>query len=199
MLIQLINKKKVHVKILRGRAATGVANVTSVVLLYVVLSFFTHTLDIDMLYRKNNCNTVYCIYTLLCPCSLVYVGKTIGRFKCHFQKHCSEIRVALESHQLRKPINPDKPVPIHFVQAHCQTHSPRSTVVDHVPHLVHGGDQIKLLLQKESYWIYPLINDVLSTLCLFDPAHRVLLEQYALYYGICMTVLWFFMISLAML
>lgn len=43
----------------------------------------------------TNCNTEFCVYILKCPCSLMYVGKTVGLFKQRFQKHRSDIRVAL--------------------------------------------------------------------------------------------------------
>lgn len=42
-----------------------------------------------------NCNTDYCFYILKCPCTFTYVGKTTGPFKRRFQKHRSDIRLAL--------------------------------------------------------------------------------------------------------
>lgn len=62
----------------------------------------------------------------------MYVGKTIGPFKKCFQKHRSNIRVALTKIEKGEQADPNKPVAIHFVTTRHQVHELHGMVIEHV-------------------------------------------------------------------
>lgn len=86
-----------------------------------------------------NCNIDFCVH-LKCPCTLTYVGKTIGPFKKRFQKHRSDIKVALAKTEKGEQIDLNKPVAVHFVTSKHQTQELRGMVIEHVKQPVRGGD-----------------------------------------------------------
>lgn len=79
-----------------------------------------------------NCNTDFSVYILRCPCALTYVGKTVGPFKKQFQKHRSDIRVALAKTEKGKQADPNKPAAVHFVTSKHQIHELRGMVIEQV-------------------------------------------------------------------
>ena len=122
-----------------------------------------------------NCNTDFCVYILKCPCTLVYVGKTIGPFKKRFQKHRSDIRVALTKTAKGEQVDFNKPVALHFVTVKHQIHELRGMVIEHVKAPYRGGDRNRALLCREAYWIHTLgtvqpggLNANLSLTCFID-------------------------------
>lgn len=122
-----------------------------------------------------NCNTDHCVYVLKCPCTLTYVGKTVGPFKKRFQKHRSDIRVALAKTEKGEQADPNKPVAMHFVTAKHQTHELREMVIEHIKPPHRGGDRDWLLLRREAYWMHTLgtvhpggLNTNLSFTCFID-------------------------------
>lgn len=129
-------------------------------------------------YRINgyvNCNTEYCVYLLKCPCSMVYVGKTIGPFKRRFQSHRSDIKTALAKTANDLPIDLSKPVAVHFTIKKHQVHELRGMVIEHVDRPTRGGDRDCFLLRREAYWIHILntvqprgLNSYLSFTCFLD-------------------------------
>lgn len=93
---------------------------------------------------------------LKCPCTLAYVGKTVSPFKKQFQKHRSDIRVALAKTEKGEHADPNKPVAMHSVTAKHQTHELRGKVIEHIKPPHRGGDRDRLLLCHEAYWIHTL-------------------------------------------
>ncbi|XP_053556255.1 death domain-containing protein 1 [Bombina bombina] len=61
--------------------------------------------------HRLSCLSTYVIYVLMCPCSLMYVGKTSTTFHERMANHHHAIRLAIEKREL------DQPVARHFIQA----------------------------------------------------------------------------------
>lgn len=101
-------------------------------------------------YRTNgfiNCNSEYVVYLLKCPCGCFYVGRTKRKLKERFYEHKYAIRVK----------NDDYPMAKHYKDVH---HSDPSSLkiqgVEIVKTSIRGGDKLKLLLQRETFWIWKL-------------------------------------------
>ena len=86
------------------------------------------------------------IYLLKCPCGLGYVGKTNRALKTRISEHRSSIRNQ----------DPKSPVAMHFMAAGHNVATLRYQGIELVKCPRRGGDLNKLLLMRESYWIYRL-------------------------------------------
>lgn len=116
----------------------------------VVQSKCFHDLRTQREYKTNgfiNCNSEYVVYCLRCPCGCFYVGRTKRKLKERFYEHKYAIRIQ----------NEDYPMAKHYKDAH---HSDPSSLkiqgIEIVKTSIRGGDKLKLLLQRETFWIWKL-------------------------------------------
>ncbi|CAJ0963023.1 unnamed protein product [Ranitomeya imitator] len=91
-----------------------------------------------------NCNSSFVVYLIKCPCGLGYVGETTQHIRDRISKHKSTIRCGRTL----------LPIPAHFLQNNHNVAQLRFQVIDHVRVLRRGGDRIKRLKERESFWIY---------------------------------------------
>ena len=111
-------------------------------------SFFMDTTS-DQKYNINsfiNCNTSYVVYRLECPCGCFYIGRTKRKLKIRFAEHKQAIRTG----------NPLYPMALHFKHSNHSISTLKVYGIEHIPESRRGGDRLKRLLQRESYWIYTL-------------------------------------------
>ncbi|CAJ0968324.1 unnamed protein product [Ranitomeya imitator] len=92
------------------------------------------------------CNTTFVVYLIKCPCGLGYVGETTQHIRDRISQHKSTIRCC-------KTL---LPVPAHFIQNNHTVAQLRYQVIEHVPLARRGGDRIKKLKERESFWIHTL-------------------------------------------
>ncbi|CAJ0952519.1 unnamed protein product [Ranitomeya imitator] len=92
------------------------------------------------------CNSSFVVYLIKCPCGLGYVGETTQHVRDRISKHKSTIRCGRSL----------LPIPDHFLQHNHTVAQLRYQVIDHVPLARRGGDRIKQLKERESFWIYTL-------------------------------------------
>ncbi|CAJ0965952.1 unnamed protein product [Ranitomeya imitator] len=92
------------------------------------------------------CETNFVVYLVKCPCGLMYVGETIQHVRDRISSHKSTIR-------LKKTW---LPLPHHFVTANHSVSQLQYQVIERVERPRWGGDHIKLLKERESFWIYTL-------------------------------------------
>ena len=109
---------------------------------------FTHPLTGKRFDVKGiiTCTTQNVVYLLKCPCGLGYVGKTTRALKTRISEHRSSIRNQ----------DPKSPVAMHFMSAKHNVASLKYQGIEHVKCPRRGGDVNRLLLQRESFWIYTL-------------------------------------------
>lgn len=88
----------------------------------------------------------FVVYMLKCPCGLLYVGETTQRIEDRLASHKSTIRCKKTW----------LPVPYYFQETQHNISQLRYQIADHVPRPRRGGNHIKLLKQRESYWIHRL-------------------------------------------
>ena len=102
---------------------------------------------IRFIYQFNNCNTSYIVYKLECPCGHFYIGRTKRKLKVRLAEHKYAIRTG----------NPQYPMAVHYkdVNQGC-CNSLKISEIEHIENSVRGGDRLKTLLQRESFWIYTL-------------------------------------------
>ncbi|CAJ0918391.1 unnamed protein product [Ranitomeya imitator] len=92
------------------------------------------------------CNSSFVVYLIKCPCGLGYVGETTQHIRDRISKHKSTIRCGRTL----------LPIPAHFLQNNHNVAQLRFQVIDHVSMSRRGGDRIKKLKERESFWIYTL-------------------------------------------
>lgn len=94
-----------------------------------------------------NCNTCYVVYKLECECGHFYIGRTKRRLKDRLAEHKRAIRKN----------DPQYPMAIHFNTAgHTNINKLKCMVIETVLNSQRGGDQLKYLLQRETFWIVNL-------------------------------------------
>ena len=94
-----------------------------------------------------NCNTTFVVYRLECPCGRFYIGRTKRKLKTRLAEHKQAIRT----------VNPQYPMAMHYKEAnHGSCESLKICGIEHIQESIRGGDRLKHLLQKESFWIYTL-------------------------------------------
>ncbi|CAJ0954261.1 unnamed protein product [Ranitomeya imitator] len=92
------------------------------------------------------CDTNYVVYIIKCPCGLLYVGETTQAIKDRISSHKSTIRC--EKTWL--------PLPLHFKEARHNVSQLRFQIIERVPRPRRGGNHVRLLKQRETFWIYTL-------------------------------------------
>lgn len=85
------------------------------------------------------CLSNWIIYTLVCPCGLIYVGETT-----------CDLRYTIRKKRL------DQPVSKHCVEKGHNEWDLKCMIVDSVPPLSRRGDRLTKLMRKELEWIYKL-------------------------------------------
>ena len=94
-----------------------------------------------------NCNTTFVVYRLECECGCFYVGRTKRRFKDRLAEHKYAIRIQ----------NIDYPMAKHYKDSgHDPSKRLTAMVIETIPNDTRMGDRLKLLLQRETYWIHTL-------------------------------------------
>lgn len=94
-----------------------------------------------------NCNTTFVVYRLSCSCGCFYIGRTKRRLKDRVSEHKNAIR----------KVNLDYPMAKHFHTAHNS--NPDGLMVEGLETIkknIRGGDRLKLLLQRETFYIYTM-------------------------------------------
>lgn len=109
---------------------------------------YTHTHSGKILKVRGviTCNTTYVVYLIKCPCGLGYVGRTCRPLRTRISEHRSNIRCGDERN----------PVAAHFKQAGHSISSLRYIGIEKVNRPPRGGDHERVLLQRETYYIYML-------------------------------------------
>ncbi|XP_077136476.1 uncharacterized protein LOC143793411 [Ranitomeya variabilis] len=92
------------------------------------------------------CETNFVVYLIKCPCGLLYIGETTQHVRDRISSHKSTIR-------LKKTW---LPLPHHFALANHSVSQLRYQVIERVKKPRRGGDHVKLLKERESFWIYTL-------------------------------------------
>lgn len=94
-----------------------------------------------------NCNTSFVVYRLECPCGHFYVGRTKRKLKVRLAEHKQAIRAG----------NPLYSMALHYKEVnHGSCDSLKISGIDHIANSIRGGDRLKRLLQRESFWTYTL-------------------------------------------
>lgn len=110
-----------------------------------------------------NCSTERVIYELICPCGMIYIGKTKRKLKIRIGEHLTSIRKKED----------DRPVALHFLNFHQA--NPAGLKVRGIYALKlsnRRGDFDRILLQKEKMWIFRIgsLSPVgLNTDCSLQP------------------------------
>ena len=109
---------------------------------------FTHPHSGKVLNIKGviSCSTTFVVYLIKCPCGLAYIGKTTRALRTRISEHRSNIRCGDMS----------KPVAAHFKKMGHSITSLRYWGIEKVDRPPRGGDHNRLLLQRESFYIYAL-------------------------------------------
>ncbi|CAH2315369.1 Hypothetical predicted protein [Pelobates cultripes] len=109
-----------------------------------------HTNKQYLIKKTITCKTTHVIYKLMCPCGLAYVGKTETALCERIRGHRSSIRLAYRDG------SSDKPVAKHFWEYKHPLSALKFVAIDHIPLSNRAGDRGKILLNRETYWIYEL-------------------------------------------
>lgn len=92
------------------------------------------------------CNTTHVIYRLDCSCGAFYVGLTKRRLRDRFSEHRNAIRTN----------NPNYPIAVHINNSiNCNINQLKVMVVEVILKNARGGDRLKRLAQRETFWIDP--------------------------------------------
>lgn len=111
-----------------------------------------------------NCNTTFVIYRLSCPCpNIFYVGRTKRRLRDRLAEHKYAIRTGNADYQMAQ----------HFARVHNKNDSLlKIEALEHIRPLDRGGDRIRRLNQRETFWIhqldalrYPGLNEDIEFKC----------------------------------
>ena len=127
-----------------------------------------------------NCNSTYVVYRLQCECGCFYIGRTKRRLRDRFAEHKNAVRIG----------NPNYPMAEHYKTAgHSNPNNLKVMVIEVIPKSARGGDRLKQLLQRETFWIvtlkattFPGLNDEVD----FSP----FLKQQAVQYRTALTLLY---------
>ncbi|XP_073428203.1 uncharacterized protein [Dendrobates tinctorius] len=92
------------------------------------------------------CETNFVVYIIKCPCGLLYVGETTQAIRDRISSHKSTIRCGKTW----------LPLPAHFKEARHNVSQLRFQIIEKVPRPKRGGNHVRLLKQRETFWIYTL-------------------------------------------
>lgn len=111
--------------------------------------------------QQADCNSMNVIYSIKCPCGLLYIGKTERKIKIRIGEHRSMIRNK----------NTNSNLVAHWLEANHSIAQVKFMVIEKVQH-IEGIDMNQFLLQKEVFWtkrlgtMVPLgLNDKLDMSC----------------------------------
>lgn len=94
-----------------------------------------------------NCNSTFVVYRLECECGCFYVGRTKRKLRQRLAEHKNAI----------KTVNPNYPMAQHYKNAgHTNHMTLKAMVIETIPKSTRGGDRLKRLLQRETFWIHTL-------------------------------------------
>ena len=94
-----------------------------------------------------NCNSTFVVYRLECECGAFYIGRTKRRMRDRLAEHKYAIRTQ----------NPNYPMAEHYrVAGHTNIDRLKIMAIEVIPRSYRGGDRLKRLLQRETYWISTL-------------------------------------------
>lgn len=94
-----------------------------------------------------NCNTMFVVYRLDCSCGCFYIGRTKRKLKERVAEHKYAIRTQ----------NLDYPMAKHFKNVgHKNINELKVMVLEVIDNNPRGGDRLKRLLQRETFWIHTL-------------------------------------------
>ena len=95
-----------------------------------------------------NCSTTFVIYRLTCTCpGVFYVGRTKRRLRDRLAEHKYAIRTN----------NMVYPIARHFKDVHNSNDTLLRIIgIEHVKPLTRGGDRLRKLNQRETFWIHSL-------------------------------------------
>lgn len=94
----------------------------------------------------TSCQSTHVVYKLLCPCALIYIGRTIRPVRIRLSEHASRLR--------QKTLT--APIVQHCLdKGHCFADL-HWTVIDQIPVDPRGGDREKKLQRQEQQWIFKL-------------------------------------------
>lgn len=107
-----------------------------------------------------NCNTTHVVYRLDCSCGCFYIGLTKRRLRDRFAEHKYAIRTQ----------NPNYPIAQHFkLSPQCNMNLLKVMVIEVISLPKKGGDKLRTLSQRETFWIdtlkatqYPGLNEDLD-------------------------------------
>ncbi|XP_077124264.1 uncharacterized protein LOC143781516 [Ranitomeya variabilis] len=94
----------------------------------------------------STCDTSFVVYSIKCPCGLLYIGETSQPIRDRISKHKSTIRCK----------NTLLPLPHHFINAGHSIPQLKFQVIEHVPVPRRGGNRIQTLKRREAFWIHEL-------------------------------------------
>lgn len=95
-----------------------------------------------------NCGSDFVIYALICPCQLLYIGRTIRPLRQRFGEHRRKIEGGRDKHS----------VPRHFLKCHNKsTLGLKVWVIEQIPNTFSVAERFHRLCERgETYWIYSL-------------------------------------------
>lgn len=88
------------------------------------------------------CNTIGVVYVLECNCGLQYIGRASRPLSVHIAEHFNNIKKGLRTHNFSK----------HFRNFHNR--DPKFWGLERVNKHWRGGNFIRHLSQRESFWIH---------------------------------------------
>ncbi|XP_054871029.1 uncharacterized protein LOC118470507 isoform X2 [Amphiprion ocellaris] len=112
----------------------------------------THFMDSTCTYTFKcrsfaNCNTTHVVYRLDCVCGCFYIGRTKKKLKERFAEHKYAIRKG----------NMEYPIAKHFKNmTHTNINELTIMAIEVIENTPRGGDRLKRLLQRETFWIHSL-------------------------------------------
>lgn len=105
-----------------------------------------------------NCGTSYLVYGIICPCGLLYVGRTTGPLRVGFSEHkCSIININVYDHHMKNRKRYNYSVPRHFKE--CHNGNPTGLQVFGIEAIKKDDDtgrRFQRLCKRESFWIFTL-------------------------------------------
>lgn len=105
-----------------------------------------------------NCGTPYVIYGLICPCGLLYVGRTTRPLRTRFSEHkCSIINSNIHHRSIKNKKNHNYSVPRHFREHHNGNPTGLKVFgIETIKKDDDAGRRFKKLCRQESFWIFSL-------------------------------------------
>ncbi|XP_077111244.1 uncharacterized protein LOC143767108 [Ranitomeya variabilis] len=94
----------------------------------------------------HTCDSNFVVYLIKCPCGLLYIGETTQHIKDRISSHKSTIRCGKNW----------LPLPDHFTKFKHTVAQLKFQVIEKVPRPRRGGDHVRLLRARETFWIYKL-------------------------------------------